>query len=368
MIEARYRALDGLRGVAAMLVVLYHIELCGAAWPNHITSNNFVRHGYLAVDLFFILSGLVISSSYLGRIRDVRDAKSFLILRFFRLYPVHVAVLGILVLLELAKLGAQDSLTTASPQLPFTGDRSLGNLVASLFLANGLPFFDVRAWNGPSWSISCEYAAYMAFCVVVLSGVSRSGPLCLIGGLVACFSYVALAFGHFNWVLTGGIVRCFAGFTLGFLLFRFVTIACFRNSRRLACGIEVSAAISLLLVLGLATGPYVVTAIPLFVVLVASLRSDAGPIACLLNLRPLRYLGRFSYSIYMVHSSILLVVVLPLLGLSGMANPWIGDAIVVAALVSVLAAAHGTSIYIEEPGRLFGRRHFSIRRNAPQTA
>ena len=55
----RFRALDGLRGVAALLVVLLHVE-----WPNHLTGNKFVQNGYLAVDLFFILSGLVISSNY----------------------------------------------------------------------------------------------------------------------------------------------------------------------------------------------------------------------------------------------------------------------------------------------------------------
>jgi len=98
----RFRALDGLRGVAALLVVLLHVE-----WPNHLTNNRFVQHGYIAVDLFFILSGLVISSNYLTRITTLGDAKKFLGLRLFRLYPLHLAVLVAFVGLECAKLAAQ---------------------------------------------------------------------------------------------------------------------------------------------------------------------------------------------------------------------------------------------------------------------
>ena len=69
----RMRALDGLRGMAAVLVVIYHAD-----WPNQFTALNLVKNGYLAVDLFFILSGLVISENYSTKITYISDPHSIL--------------------------------------------------------------------------------------------------------------------------------------------------------------------------------------------------------------------------------------------------------------------------------------------------
>lgn len=130
----RLQALDGLRGVAALLVVLLHVE-----WSNHLTDNNFVQHGYLAVDLFFILSGLVISSNYSYRLINLREARRFVGLRLFRLYPLHLVTLGAFLCLECAKLFAQHAFAIMpGPQPPFTGNESLGALAINLFLINGL--------------------------------------------------------------------------------------------------------------------------------------------------------------------------------------------------------------------------------------
>ena len=93
--KGRFRALDGLRGAAALLVVVYHIAFYRVQWPNHLFDNDFVRHGYLAVDLFFILSGLVISSNYSLRLNNLSEVKEFLLLRFFRLYPLHHSFWGL---------------------------------------------------------------------------------------------------------------------------------------------------------------------------------------------------------------------------------------------------------------------------------
>jgi peptidoglycan/LPS O-acetylase OafA/YrhL len=191
-------------------------------------------------------------------------------------------------------------------------------------------------------------------------------------GACACLSYIALAFTYDTLDLTvnWGIVRCLAGFLFGFLLFRFAHVFRLAHSRRLVRLLELAVSMGILLTLALSTGPYVVIAIPLFVVLVALLQTDAGPIAFLLSLRLPQFLGRISYSIYMVHSIVLIIVIvflqrlLPMLGLAGTINPWVGDAIVVIALVSVMAVACGTYSIIEEPGRLFGKTHFPVSNRA----
>src|SRR5260221_8607326 len=99
----RFAALDGWRGVAAMLGVLYH-------WPiyGHLYSNPALRNVYLFVDFFFVLSGFVISFAYADRITNPRAAIVFLFRRLGRLWPLHVAMLAVfigLVLLNMPPTG-----------------------------------------------------------------------------------------------------------------------------------------------------------------------------------------------------------------------------------------------------------------------
>src|SRR5882757_8389119 len=95
----RYEALDGLRGLAALAVVLYHVR-----WDNHLTGIASIRHGFLFVDLCFMLSGFVLSAAYSESLTDTRAFIEFITLRFFRLYPVHLVVLLGLIGIETMKL------------------------------------------------------------------------------------------------------------------------------------------------------------------------------------------------------------------------------------------------------------------------
>ena len=367
-VSGHYRALDGVRGLAAVLVVLLHAE-----WPNHITNNRFVQNGYLAVDLFFILSGLVIASNYSARIADVRDLQRFGCLRFFRLYPLHLALLVAFVVLECAKLGAEHLLGVApGGQAPFTHDSSLPALAANLFLVQGLHVLHRTTWNGPSWSISCEFAAYLAFGLAVLTGATRRRRFYAIGVLLAASGYAALviARGSLDVQADWGVVRCFAGFFIGMLIFELTPKGALRLSRRLAATCEIAVVGAALLTMSLAPGRSIVIIIPLFALAVVLLQSDSGPVGRLLSTQPAQYLGRISYSIYMVHDLLVVSLLIVLkrifvapLGINSlrthpvvMINPWIGDLLVIGLLFSVLATATLTYTFIEDPGRRFGRR------------
>ena len=78
----RYEALDGLRGLAATSVVLIHVP-----WPNHVTATHAAQHVYSFVDLFFVLSGFILTVVYRQSISSMDQLRRFLILRFFRIYP-----------------------------------------------------------------------------------------------------------------------------------------------------------------------------------------------------------------------------------------------------------------------------------------
>src|SRR5258708_27828356 len=92
----RFQALDGWRGIAALLVALYHSPFYG-----HLYGVPLVRNAYLFVDLFFVLSGFVISHAYADRLADGKSVLVFLIRRFGRLWPLHTAVLAAFIRIEL---------------------------------------------------------------------------------------------------------------------------------------------------------------------------------------------------------------------------------------------------------------------------
>lgn len=86
--KTRIEELESVRGVAALLVVFFHIP----KW-NDILYVNIINNGYLMVELFFVLSGFVMVSAYSERILSVRDLVRFQFLRLGRLYPVHLIFL-----------------------------------------------------------------------------------------------------------------------------------------------------------------------------------------------------------------------------------------------------------------------------------
>jgi peptidoglycan/LPS O-acetylase OafA/YrhL len=362
----RYRALDGLRGFAAVLVVFLHID-----WTNHITNNNFVENGYLAVDLFFILSGFVIAANYSNRINSLDDVGRFLLVRLFRLYPLHFVILGIFVAIECAKLVANISFgIPVGNQPPFTGHNSFEALLANLLLLHGLHLFAWPTWNGSSWSISCEVAAYFVFSFAFLYRLRKKKLYLIIGLLASSLSYLAIAIEYQTLDITAdwGFVRCFAGFFLGTLIFD-LSRTWPNLTGKLSGSLEIAVGLGLLVLMTLATGSVVVGIIPLFVLLIFSLQSDNGPVARLLMSRHAQFLGRISYSVYMVHELfvILILIVLKRTSFGSLIanpegritvfiNPWIGDVLTVLVILSTIFAAAITYVYIEEPARLFGRR------------
>jgi peptidoglycan/LPS O-acetylase OafA/YrhL len=364
--SGRFVALDGLRGIAALLVVFFHI-----GWPNHFTPTNFVRNGYLAVDLFFILSGLVIYANYGVRINQFADFVRFLGLRFFRVYPLLIAMLGLFVLLESAKMVAQQKFGIVAGQPPFTGADTADTLLANIFLLQGLHVLPRLTWNTPSWSISCEFLAYVLFSALVLTGLARHRLFPPVAAVTAATLYVGVAYGWgtldvtYDW----GILRCVAGFLLGMVIYRARDDIQSINWQGLAGAGEVVLLILLIATLSFASGATLVMSVAVFVGLVALLQFDHGPIAWILMSRPAQFLGRVSYSIYMVHLVLLIcmsILVKRLFGVTVAINPatqsptfaiglWPGDLLAFAAVVCVLATASVTYAVIEAPARRFGR-------------
>ena len=187
---SHFSTLDAMRGIAAIGVVVFHEKILGQA---------IMPGGYLAVDLFFMLSGFVIAHAYRGRMADGVGQRALLYLRVIRLWPMLAlgAMLGIVL---------------------------HGGHAGSLFLLpNPKSPLNLYPANPPLWSLLFEMFAYLAFAF----GFWRAGPRLLAG--IALLSASALAFlalsngpivdfgAHWSTV-AGGLARIGFGFSAGMLL------------------------------------------------------------------------------------------------------------------------------------------------------
>lgn len=198
--------LESLRGIAALLVVFFHLP----KWHPWLDIGP-INNGYLMVELFFVLSGFVIYNAYGNRIDSGGALLRFQFLRFGRLYPVHLLFLMAFVGIECAKLlvPAGTTLTTA----PFSENTGAA-LVQQLLLVQALgPTGNEMTFNGPAWSISVEFYTYLLFGSIVFLAGRVKLP---IFAAIATVSFALL----FGW---GGLgfdllLNCLTGFFLGCLL------------------------------------------------------------------------------------------------------------------------------------------------------
>ena len=160
--KPRYEILDGLRGVASIMVVFFHLMETYSAGPAY----QIINHGYLAVDFFFVLSGFVIGYAYDDR-WDHMTVWGFFKRRLVRLHPM--LIMGTVVGLLLYYFGQceQFGLEGYAP-----GWKIMVAFVLALFMIPCGSGLDVRGWgemnplNGPQWSLTFEYVANILYALI----------------------------------------------------------------------------------------------------------------------------------------------------------------------------------------------------------
>lgn len=300
----RFAVLDGWRGICALVVALHHLHANGSffALP-------FVRGAWLFVDFFFVLSGFVIAHAYGKRLNAPRDVGPFVMRRLARLWPLHAAVLGALVGLEAAKAAAMAWTGIGAQNPPFQGETGLAALASNLLLIHALGLHDGATWNFPSWSISTEFWTYQAFALLCLARRQRDvAALLVVAGVAAA----VVALRSPEWLHTiadYGLFRCVFGFFLGAAVHRLLTP---RLHRPLACatGLELAAVASVAVFVALCPTPTALSmAAPVvFAAAIAVFAFAQGGVSRLLLTAPAQALGRWSYSIYMVHTLVLVAL------------------------------------------------------------
>jgi peptidoglycan/LPS O-acetylase OafA/YrhL len=190
----RLHALDTLRGVAALSIVVWHwqhfFSVSGhfqegwqrSAQPFYAVLKPLYEAGWLAVDLFFALSGFVFHWLYADAIRErAICAGKFAWLRFSRLYPLHLLTL-------LAVVVLQYSFHDATGSYFIFDANDLGRFASSLILAQQwLPPTIEQTFNGPAWSVSTEVLLYGIFFVLCRAGLRGFWQALLVAALAVPF-------------------------------------------------------------------------------------------------------------------------------------------------------------------------------------
>lgn len=318
--KPRFEILDGLRGVAALIVVAFHLFETYSSGP----CDQILNHGYLAVDFFFVLSGFVIGYAYDDRWSRM-STWNFFKRRLIRLQPM--VILGTLI-------GGFWFYFGDAPAFALVASTPWWKLLLTVVLGCLMfptpPFMDIRGWreinsvNGAAWSLMWEYVANIIYALFVRRFSTRM--LCVFVGLSA-FLTVDLALdvdafsmlevrSYARYTVIGGfglstdqiyigIARLLFPFFGGLLLYRLRKVRiCFRRGGMVWCSLAVAAVLAMPHIGGnqpnVLNGLYCAAVILL--VFPAVVAAGAGsPLEGRRTTAVCRWLGRISYPLYITH-------------------------------------------------------------------
>lgn len=290
----RIFTLDVLRGVAALSVVFWHwqhffyvgdhpqnFEVTNQPWFEQLSL--FYRHGSLAVELFFCISGFVFFWLFANKITDRKiSASHFVMDRFSRLYPLHIVTFAIVA-------GLQLFYSTGHSTYFVYQVNDLYHALLNILLIPAWGFESGWSFNAPIWSVSVEFLLYGIFFVGCLANKFRG--LLFVAIVIAGF----LIYPH-NYKLGSGLFTFFCGGAAFFVLITLKNLAGPKGAVFVALVLFVMAWAVVVLSQALNTYVLMGLAFPASVMFLASLsflKSDL--------MRPFAAIGDLSYSSYLLH-------------------------------------------------------------------
>ncbi len=310
--KSHYQILDGLRGVAAIMVVIFHTF---EAYADENRFKQIVNHGYLAVDFFFLLSGFVVAYAYDDRWIDVGGRMSqwdFYKRRLIRLQPMVIAG---------SIIGAATFYLQAGPVFPLIAATPVWKMLIVMLIGMTMipltPGHDIRGWdemhplNGPAWSLFFEYVANIAYALGLRKLSNKA--LGVLVTLFAAFLVQYLCFGPRGDAIGGwaidskqlhiGFARLLFPFFGGILLMRLGKRIHIQHSF-LVCSLMLIAIFALprfggpttLWINGLYESFAIIVLFPLIVAIGAG-DKHTGPRTAKVS----KFLGDISYPIYITH-------------------------------------------------------------------
>jgi peptidoglycan/LPS O-acetylase OafA/YrhL len=292
----RFEVLDSFRGLCALFVVIYHIHV-----TDSVAEIAFFRGSSVFVEFFFVLSGFVLAHGY--AFRENLSFGPFLCARFFRLYPLHVFMLMVFILLEMGKWSALQFFGIGFNNVAFTNDYALESILPNLLLVHAWsPHTNPLSFNTPSWSISIEFYMYLLLYFSLLM-VERFRVLIWVLIPFTMFYLMAIE----SDLLVPAVMRGLSGFFAGvicYLVYRRY-ISRIKLSRWLASLVEVMLILMVIAVVQSDVDHRSVWATLVFFIVVLWFSLERGLLSTVLKGSSLQFLGRLSYSIYMTHAAVI---------------------------------------------------------------
>jgi peptidoglycan/LPS O-acetylase OafA/YrhL len=353
--------LTAIRGIAAAGVVVFHLN--ARMGLNLVTRVPAISKLYLFVDLFFVLSGFILSHVYGQTFRRGVDRKSFVrfvFARLARVYPLHVATLTCSILMWIAW-------PSSSPKARRIFDPSL--IKYHLALLHSANVSNNVSWNDPSWSISAEWISYLIFPIMAPHVLCQSRRRTLVVGTILVSLYVVMCYwlrakvhtnipewdavNNLDLTFKFGWLRGLTGFTAGVLTYQVKenahVVAFFKH--RLTPLLLISS-----LCLCLHFQPSDVLIVLHFPLIIGMLSMRDYDIRTLFR-RWLVRLGDVSFAIYMVHMPLIRLLLLVLgLNWARQATTVVRCFVVLGYLVILYVVAEMTYRLIEVPCRDIMRR------------
>jgi peptidoglycan/LPS O-acetylase OafA/YrhL len=299
--EARihFRVLDSWRGIAALLVALFHLNILSL-----IYSLDFIRNGFLFVDFFFVLSGFVITHSYSDRLITSGGVGAFAVRRLGRLWPLHAVVLLAFVIVEAAR-AVSVARGASFDKPPFTDAASLDSILTNLAFGQSFGIEKQLTWNPLSWSVCAEFWTYLIFAAALVIASTwlrhiRFAPQIFITTMLIGAAAILMLFSQHGIDVTFdlGLARCIYGFLVGHLTYRLWQVVSHVEFR--AGLLEVATLMAAALYVSVAGHTGFSFLAPLvFAVVVFVFAFEAGPISRMMLNKANAWLGQISYSIYM---------------------------------------------------------------------
>lgn len=292
-----FAPIEGLRGIAAILVAMIHLQI----FDNVITNSILVVNAGLAVDLFFVISGFVIAHNYIDRLWSIHDKILFVQRRFWRLYPLHLLMLFAYLAFEALRVlvwALYPNFIIVEPGQAL----SLTSFFSHFFLVQVFTGH-THFYNIPSWSISVEFYLYITLILFLFSRWLKALLILLIASTLLSIYFFKSgtpldSLGSINFILRGIL-----GFYLGIFVClirrenlnknKFGSIAVFCAYFSIWLGICLFGKTELEIIL-----PFLFA----LSVYILSQGNTAGLVFRLLSSKLFIYLGSISYSVYMIHS------------------------------------------------------------------
>ena len=304
---SRFGALDGARGLLALMVAMYH-----TIWLSNINQSPLLENGPVLVDLFFVFSGFLMFWLYKDRLHTKRQRLNFIRRRFARIYPLHFTMLMVFVVFQVLRLLSHKfGISTVEPGeiLPFQAGspETFFSFIANLTLTQSMGLLDSLSFNPPAWTVSVEFYTYFVFLgMMMLYPPRKAWHFVMISlGVAALYFGMSRLKPNMNFHYDYGFWRCVAGFNTGVVgawLYGLWGAGLKPGKANLKFTVLEACT---LLVLGsfviYCPGKLQFAFAPIALLFVWTFAVGKGHISTLMSSRLGLYFGKISYSIYMVH-------------------------------------------------------------------